>query len=245
MGFCLMPCDPADGMHVDIKGDDYVVKTSGSISYDIVGYDSAFDSTHSYDYTAALYDAAGKSQSSAVSPSSGTMSNGSYTTLSITAPSTAGTYTLKVTVTDGDDSKVKEVRESIIRVVAPITLSATLENTSSIALKNLVVYFMVDGKKLDDSNQQVSVDAFGTSDIKYEYVTYGLSSGAHSYAIVTDSETVIDIVGLDVQNKFYVGQESYSGVTAILGVLAVILFIILLYIYRKPVKNYGKPKARR
>jgi hypothetical protein len=47
------------------------------------------------------------------------------------------------------------------------------------------------------------------------------------------------------KGSFYVGSSDYGLINILMGVLLVVVIIATLYFYRKPVKNYGKPKSRR
>ncbi len=243
--FCIVS-DSSDAIHVEIEGDEFVVKTEGTLEYELVAIDNEHDTTTAYDYTATLYNSAGESQSSAVSPSSGTVNNKSSETLTIDAPNEPGTYTLKVVLDDETGDKDEEYTRSVdIHVVTPIKLSAKLTNESTVGLDNFVVYFKVDGEVIKDSRQVVSVDSESDTTISYEWIKYNPYAGKHTFAIVSDSESIIEINGLDKENAFFVGQSDYSGLTTILVLLTIILLAVLIYIYRKPVKNLGKPKARR
>jgi hypothetical protein len=46
-------------------------------------------------------------------------------------------------------------------------------------------------------------------------------------------------------SAFYVGQASYALAEGVMIVVFIGLLIFLVFIYRKPVKNVGKPKGRR
>ena len=106
------------------SGDDYA-KVSGSLTYKLT---YAIDENMTYDIK--LVDSDGKSAGS-VSVSSGTLyASSTSKTFTVTMPSTAGDYTLELTVTqtvtDGDNIEYK--RYAYARAVDPITLSVTVEN---------------------------------------------------------------------------------------------------------------------
>ena len=44
---------------------------------------------------------------------------------------------------------------------------------------------------------------------------------------------------------FYAHDDSYTWLIVVSLILIIGLIIIAAYVYRKPVKNYGKPKSRR
>ncbi|MDY0292977.1 MAG: hypothetical protein RBQ77_00165 [Candidatus Methanomethylophilaceae archaeon] len=246
LGVCLVSDASSDAVHVEIEGEKFVCEVDGTVTYELSAYDGDYDATKSFEYTASLLDGNGSAQSNAVSPSSGTVNNGSNVKIAVTAPSDAGTYTLKIALSVSDDDDSETVyRYAELKVVEPITLGATLNNNSKVELQDFVVYFMVDGVRMEDSRTTVSVAANGSTSISYDWIVAGPSSGKHTFAIVADAEAVGEIKGLGEENPFYVGQSDYSGVTVTLGVFALVLLVLLVYIFRKPVKNYGKPRSRR
>ncbi|MBR6871381.1 MAG: hypothetical protein IKM91_07180, partial [Candidatus Methanomethylophilaceae archaeon] len=56
---------------------------------------------------------------------------------------------------------------------------------------------------------------------------------------------VVDIEGLDEKHDFYVGDNDYSVYIALVVLFVILAIILLVWVYRKPVKNFGKPKSRR
>jgi len=239
----------SDGATVSITGDTNLVKVSGTLTYQIMYFESEEFETLNITYTAVLNDSNGNAQSGAVSPASGSLSNGVDTALTITAPSSPGNYTLKVTYVGQKDSDpaVTSVKTQTINVVTPITLTATLKNNSNVDFTDFAVYFKVDGTLIDDSKQLVTVAAGKTTSVSYDWVVQSLSNGGHDFQLVAGSENI----GNDTTSfigghgTFYVGNSDYSLVNILLVLLLIIVVIALIYFYRKPVKNYGKPKSRR
>lgn len=248
-GVCAFATDSDAAAQHDISGDKYSVEAKGELKFDIVFFET--DSFESLDitYSAKLVDGNGTTQSSAVSPSSGSLANGVKETLTITAPSTQGTYYLVVEYTETIDDKEQDVVEDKqkISVVEPIKLSVDLINNGVIDFTNLLLNFYVDGVLVSDDPVSVSVTAGETVTASYNYITDYISKGTHTFKVEVDEDSIAsDIIsGLGKEHTFYVGESSYGIVTALMGVFAVILIIIAIYVYRKPVKNYGKPKARK
>ncbi len=238
-----------DAASAIIKGDTNVVKTKGTLEYQIMFYETDDFDTLEIKYSAVLKNSSGTNQSNAVSPSSGTLTNGVETTLKITAPSSPGKYTLVVTFTekidDGDEVKVE--RSQTITVMEPITLSATLRNNSNVDFADFAVYFYVDGEFVEGSKSLISVKAGETTTVTYDWVVDPLNNGKHTFKIVAGDENIGDYkdVILGGEGEFYVGHSDYGLVNILLGVFFIIMLIIVIYLYRKPVKNYGKPKSRR
>ena len=60
-----------------------------------------------------------------------------------------------------------------------------------------------------------------------------------------DGGNIVSIEGLGEEHTFYIGDNSYTWVTALLVLVIILLLFVMVWVYRKPVKNYGKPKSRR
>jgi len=250
-GICVMATEVDGAGTGSITGETNVVKTEGTLTYEIKFFesDSSF-STLEITYTAKLTNSSGTTQSSAVSPSSGTLKNGVSTELTITAPKTAGSYTLTVvfkeTINDGSaTTSTTSTKSVVISVVKPITLSITLANNSNVDFTDFTVFFYVDGVKLENSDTLVTVAAGDSVTVTYDWVTDSLSDGKHVFKVVAAEDSLVKVTGLDTEHSFYNGQSNYGLVSILMGIFLVILIIIAVYVYRKPVKNYGKPKARR
>ena len=250
---------------VDISGETNIIKIGGTGVFDAVYTNTDYDDVEKYaevehdlSYNAKLVNSTGETQTSGVSPSTGNVSLGESISLKVTAPSTAGTYRLVVEYTDkityldvtaGNEEKtitVTETKEYIIRVVEVITLSVTvaIPEDSNVALEAYGVYFIVDGVKKEDSYTTFSADASGTATATYELVAI-LSGGAHTFQVVPADGTLITIEGLDKTHTFYIGDNSYTAFIALSIIFVVVMILILIWVLRKPVKNFGKPKARR
>lgn len=222
--------------------DDYIVKTGGKITYVApFYYEDDFTADGSVKFQAYLVNSNGDKLSGAVTPSSWTLSKNDSKTLTITAPDSAGTYRVVVEYegTVGiDKTELKGSSQAVLRVVVPITLTANVTNSSDVAATT-TISFLVDGEPVEGSEKKVSnLQPGGSEKVSYEWVT-SLSEGRHTYKAVTEDGEVIK------EGEFYVGHNDYQWATIIMALLFVILMLVLIYIIRKPVKNYGKPKGRR
>ncbi len=204
-------------------------------------------------WTAKLVNSSGTTQSSALSPTSGSSTDADASwDVTVTAPSTSGDYTLKVTYTesfsDGSDSVTYEAKATL-HVIDPVTLTVTLTNSGTLAINNAKVYLYVDGAKVadsmvDDNAKTLTVEAGATATLTYKYYNANLSSGAHTY-YVTAGDASYTLSGLEEEKTFYYNQGNMDYMNWIMILIIVIIAIIGVWVYRKPVKNYGKPKARR
>lgn len=261
LAICIMPMSDVDAVYTDVDGET-VVGTDKDADYDIIytnhDYDDRENLSMSVEYSAKLVDSRGETVSNGVSPSSGSLDNGIAKTLTVSAPKDVGTYRLvvsyepTVTYTDEDGETVEVPEEDLqreesisIKVVAPITMKITLKNDSNTDLSGFGVYFFVNGEKIEDSYKTVDLAKDGTATISYEYIA-DLGNGEYRYHVEpADSGQLIKIEGLETEHTFYIGDNSYSMWTALLVIVIVLLALIMLWVYRKPVKNYGKPKSRR
>ena len=259
--FCLAPLAESEAVYYNVDGDSVIGtenKADYTISYSNHDYDSYADVNMSVTYSAKLVDSSGSTVSSGVSPSSGDLTNDVSATVTVTAPKTTGSYKLVVeykptvsytdsegkTVTVPSDDLKKET-EFRIKVVTPITLSVTLKNDSNIDLTGYGVYFYVNGDKVDDSYTTVNLAKEGTATVTYKWVTDS-SDGKYTYSVQpADSGNLVQITGLGEEYTFYIGDNSYTAWIALLVTFVIILIRVLVWVYRKPVKNYGKPKSRR
>lgn len=225
------------------SGDDYG-KTGTDLTY-VLGY--TIDNATAT-FTAELVDRDGDKVTATVSPSAGTIYDSSNTrSLKITLPSAAGEYALKVTIKDGE---TEYVRYAAVEAVEPVVLSATVENIGS-ASRTFMVYFYLeddngDWNKIDGSGKTVTVAPKATQTVTYEYVVKDIEPG--TFCIIAEDGNVggeIQGLGTEHAHSFYTKANDYRIIEYTCVAIIVILLFVTLWIYRKPVKNLGKPKARR
>ena len=231
-----------------VDGKDYG-KVSTSISY-VFNYELE---SNSATYKAVLEDTDGNVQSGAVtSNAEGTIYNTSTVkTIKITLPSTAGDYVLRVTVTEGEgDNATVYERTAYVRSVEAIKLTAELENVSSVS-RSFVAYFYIqqdDGswEKVGDK-QTIDVSAHGTYTASMDYVVRDVENATFCLQSEDDAAIGGAIVGLgpDYAHTYYTEANDYKVLEYICIGILVVLLIVAIWIYRKPIRNFGKPKGRR
>lgn len=238
----------SDAATASVKMDKYVIATDGEAIATAIFQETATYTSLGVTYTAKVNNSKGEAQTDAVTPSTGSMGNGEELKLTVKAPKTAGTYKLTVVFTATVDDKKQDpiTKEVNFKVVVPVKLSVTLKNNSNTDLKGFLVDFYVDGKIVTDKPVEVTALADSEGKASYDYAG-DLSGGAHKFKVSASDKSLVagNIAGLDKEHSFYVGQSDYNLVTILMGIFLVIIIIIAIYVYRKPVKNYGKPKARR
>lgn len=245
----VVPADTSSADDVSYYGlepkDNDYAKVSSSLTYTLSYH---IPSGSSATYKATLEDSDGNSVGSISSSyASGTLTSGNNSkSIYFTLPSTAGEYYLKVVVTEGD--KTTE-RIATTYAVDPITLSVTLENKGDVA-RNFKAYFYIqDGdnwNKIDGSSKDVNISANGTQTVTYDYIVKDVSKT--TFCLQAEDPTIGgEIVGLGPDNAhtYYTDENDYRLIEYICIAVLIVLAIVAIYIYRKPVKNRGKPKARR
>ncbi len=104
---------------------------------------------------------------------------------------------------------------------------------------------MIDGERIDDSYTTVDLDKDGSTTVTYKWITDS-GNGKHSFYLeAADGGNMVKIEGLGDVHDFYIGDNSYTWLVALMVVTVILLLLVMVWVYRKPVKNYGKPKARR
>jgi hypothetical protein len=237
--------DPTD-TYADIRADTYLIGTDLTATYTIYAHDVNGRSDR-VSFEAKVIDSDGN-KVGRVSPDTRSYVDSGGTKLTVTAPSDPGSYTLSVefTFTDTNSQTVVVTKTAPVKVVTPIKLSATVDNSKGGTIYDMEVWFEVDGVKVEGSNETVTITAGSTKEIFYNWVTEALPKGEHTVILRGQiGPTDHPVEGLNTPVTFYVGQSDYTMTKVLAGVLLVVLLIILIVIYRKPVKNVGKPKARR
>ena len=165
----------------------------------------------------------------------------------VTAPLSSGEYSF--TVKFFEDESTSAVGQPFaektvpLKVVDPIVLTFTLKNEGSSSV-TLTVYFNVNGEKMEDSEQTKTITANSSQDFTYDYYTRDVKDT--TYSLGSDDKIINQsIKGLNEEKTFYAHDADYTVITALIVVVLVIMAIVCIFIYRKPVINKGKPKGRR
>lgn len=233
----------------------YRIGTGESFKVSIGFYEYATVNSLTVSYEVALLDDDGDKVTGATTRENGTltMSGGKGSiSLTVNSQSKAGNYTLEFkttetgTYSDGTEiNNVERVGKLPVKIVEPVTLTVTLENTSNVNIADLGVYFYIDGNKIDGSLKTVDIEAGKTSEVTFDY-TGELKSGKHTFYVESSSaNSNVSGLGEACSSTFYYDQGDYDYLNYIMGILLVVFIILCIWVFRKPVKNYGKPKARR
>lgn len=223
------------------------VKTSGTVTATL-NFNEGDANFSKVEYSATLLDSTGKNTSATITSPTGSSTTVPFTKdLTVTAPSKAGTYTLKVVYTETIGTETKEYTvNKDLKVSEPVTLTVKITNpeTSSLAITDGVFYFVLDNKRIEESKTTKSIAIGDTATFTYELLGSTLSKGKHTYSLEA-ADNAYNVSGLGTEHTFYYDQGNMNAYTYLMVLLFIIVTIIAVWIYRKPVKNYGKPKARR
>ncbi len=238
---CLTPVGfDSDGA---ITHDGDVLKVSTSETFEIVYTVDEADAEKKLTYNAKVVNKAGETMSGAVSPASGSLVSGEKTSITVTAPSTAGKYKLVVEYLLDEEKIVGKDDSFDFSAVNPIVLTVNLKAEEvTLDLEQFGVYFYIDGQKMDDSYTTVTLASDGTGSVSYDWIAD--PEGQHTFSVKAVGGSGI-IKGLDEEHTFYATDNDYGLVTALAIIILVVLLIYAVVVYRKPVKNFGKPKSRR
>ena len=250
VGFVAVADDSSatESFELSAKGDDYVA-VGKTLTYVLT-----YDIDTSLPFKAELLDSDGNAVGK-VSPASDSLSPSQTSeTFEVTAPDTAGDCYLRVTVTKPAETEGGEettfVRTAYLKAVDPIVLSVTVENKGDAQRTFTACFYIQDGDdwiRLDDSEQQnITVNAGATRTITYNYVVKDVENT--TFCLQAEGAALGgDIVGLgpDHAHTFYKDANDYKVIEYVCIAVLVILLIVAIWIFRKPIKNRGKPKARR
>ena len=240
---CVLISDDSEAVTVNVEAETDFCGVNTSLSSSdatVVKYTLTADTT--YYYKAVLLDSS-ETSSGKVSPDTGSVSSTS-TQVKVTAPVTSGDYMFNVKFFSDSEMTVQVEEKNVpLKVVDPIVLKFTLKNGGSASV-DVTVYFKVNGEKMDDSEQTVTVSAGGTQDVTYNYIVRDVADT--TYSLESDQKIINEsITGLGEEKRFYAHDNDYSVIMwLVIGVL-VVLAVIMFIVYRKPVVNKGKPKGRR
>ncbi len=179
---------------------------------------------------------------SSVQPPSGVLVQG-QSSVTVIAGNVTGPLSLAVEFTSGFSAKNVSTNVSrAIQVVVPFTLQATLE-VGAQGVSPFVLTVTLDGAPVGTIS--VAVLAPGaTAPVRFHYVTLGLSTGWHTFAIsLAEEHGLVTFPGgsQEFSQAFYVGSPPASYTVDIIGGIAA--FVGALFIWSAVVG--GRRRGRR
>ncbi len=249
---CLAPL--AAGVDATISHDttDNVYKVESTEEFEIEYVLGEDDADKDLTYEAKVVNKSDETMSSAVSPSSGSLDSGESKTLTVTVPKDAGSYTLVVDYYLGSDDDKEKIAgdEFKFKAVNPITLKLNLKTEDvALNLEDYGVYFYIDtdgdgvDEKMDDSYTTITLASDGTGSVSYDWIADPQLS---KYTFHVEAVGGSDLIkGLNEEHTFYAHDNDYTWIIVLAVLVLIILILAAVWVYRKPVKNFGKPKSRR
>ncbi|MCK5548386.1 MAG: hypothetical protein KAI64_05185 [Thermoplasmata archaeon] len=166
------------------------------------------------------------------SPYETTSTNGTFT-VNLTAPITPQTVTLVINGTSTRDVDSEyTVFEYTIAVVAPIPISARIENNGNYTLSNLDVVFYIDGELLDELTVDF-LDVGDSTTVTTEWLVASISPGTHEILITVDMNNdgvIIESDGdLVIKQYFYKEYgDLHPAIIILVGTVMVLAVLILI-----------------
>ena len=130
-----------------------------------------------------------------------------------------------------------------IRVIAPITFVVDVSNPGAGYVKNLTIYFYMDGT-LVHSEVLSSIAPGSSVNVTYNYTNPAISTGVHTLG-VSASNPLIDINGKTglVTIKFYYGSPpNYTWIYYVAAVVAIFMALLAYSSGRRNKPKVSKPK---
>lgn len=173
-----------------------------------------------------------------VAPSSGLSATGVFR-INVTAPTTPQDIILIVNVTSS--SLTLSERGSTfypIRVLSPVSISATVKNTGAVEVNGIPVAIYADGRKVHETS--ISLKASSSTVVRYNWTDPDMTPGQHVITVVIDPNS--EFVGFETggtvyTTTIYIGRTDYGTTNALLAVLFVVSLVLIVIVYRRPKKR--------
>jgi len=246
---CAVPMVQADDaiapLHAQLDGP--LVVTTGSRNQYVLTMvgGPAEDGVGNYSYKASMN---GEDVGDAMFlPSSGGPKTTGKFYLNLTAPTVAQTMTLLVNCTSSNTvSAVKANIQLTVKVVEPITLSATVTNTGnvSVTVVPLALQIYQDGEWVEFYNTTLDLAAGESYAFVYNWTAQGVDSGEHKVRMLLDPGNAIVTFegGATVyETTIYYHMPGYGGLNTLLWILVIALGAVTFLVWRRPAPK-GKKK---
>lgn len=180
-------------------------------------------------------------------PSSGGPATTGRFYLNLTAPTVAQTMIILVNCTSSNTlSTVKNDIELTVKVVEPITLSATIINTGNVSVTAvpLVLQIYQDGDWVEFYNTTLDLAAGEDYAFVYNWTALGVDSGQHKVRMLLDpGNAIVTFEGGETiyEMTIYYHMPGYGGLNTLLWILVVALVAVTFLVWRRPAAK-GKKK---
>jgi hypothetical protein len=193
-----------------------------------------------YSYTAKV------TGDAVLSPSSGSPKTTGRFYMNLTAPEETGTVTITVTCKSaGSLQSVTNVIVYKVKVVEPVVIKATIQNTGNVNVTDVPVTLQLyqDDAWTTFYETTVDVGAGKTTTFWYNWTALDLGSGEHKVRLLLDANnTIVTFEGGSsvYETTIYNDMSGYGTINTIMWLLIIVMVVILFFLWRRPVK--GKKK---
>ena len=234
--------DTYDPLYAEIDGPQ-VVATNSVTMYTLVMLGGPAEvGVGNYSYKAALT-GDGDTYGSTFLPGTGGPSTEGTFYINLTAPSEAQTLTIEIECRSVGASQTMSATISFqVKVVDPIMLSATVQNTGEVGAVAVPISLQVyqDGEWVEFHRATIDLAAGGSLKFQYNWTALDLAPGEHKVRMVLDpsNEIVTFEDGASVyETTIYYKMPGYGWVNTLIGVLVVALGVTIFFVWRRPVKG--------
>lgn len=166
--------------------------------------------------------------------------------INLTAPAEPQTLTISIECRSASVSQTVKVTITMqVKVVDPVVLRTTLENTGDVDAVGVPISLQLykDGEWVEFYRTTVDLAAGESSQFLYNWTALGLSSGEHKVRMVLDPNNQIVTFegGASVyETTIYYNMPGYGWVNTLIWVLVAALGVTIFFVWRRPAK--GKKK---
>jgi len=193
-----------------------------------------------YSYTAQV------TGDAVLSPSSGTPKTTGRFYMNLTAPEETGTVTITVTCKSaGSQQSVTNVIVYKVKVVEPVVIKATIQNTGNVNVTDVPVTLQLydDDAWTTFYETTIDVDAGKSMTFLYNWTALDLGSGEHKVRLLLDAnDTIVTFEGGSsvYETTIYNDMSGYGTINTLLWVLIIALVVVIFFVWRRPVKGRKK-----
>jgi hypothetical protein len=166
--------------------------------------------------------------------------------INLTAPAEAQTMTISIEcMSAGASQTVKTTISFQVRVVDPVVLKTTIENTGEVGAVGVPISLQIyqGGEWVEFHRTTIDLAAGQSYQFQYNWTAMDLAPGEHKVRMVLDpnNEIVTFEGGASVyETTIYYKMPGYDWVNTLMWVLVVALGVTIFFVWRRPVK--GKKK---
>lgn len=236
MGSVMTTAQAENPIYVSVDGLTVIgVKETKQYTIGAVGGPAETTDNGNYSYQARIL---GAPKGASILPSNGKSQDGVFT-VRVTGSEVPREMTLELNITSSSETDTKSrTKLHTISVVQPILISAVIENSGHIEVKDVPVSIYGDGKLLEET--RITLGPTSSTTLTYNWTDPSLEDGEHQITVILDAqnEYVTFQNGGDTYTMVVHLGEDGSGIwDIVLGILLGLMIFISYVIYRRPKKR--------